>query len=101
MAAWISAETGVGPSIASGSQVWSGICADLATAPTSSISATQLAVEPPFDHTSGPLVKTVPKSVVPMSRTMKKMAMAMPMSPIAFITNAFLAASTGALRSCQ
>ena len=34
VAAWISAETGVGPSIASGSQVWSGICADFANAPT-------------------------------------------------------------------
>ena len=30
----MSAETGVGPSIASGSQVWSGSCADLAKAPT-------------------------------------------------------------------
>ena len=36
VAAWISAETGVGPSIASGSQVWSGTCADFANAPTSS-----------------------------------------------------------------
>ena len=36
VAAWISALTGVGPSIASGSQVWSGIWADLANAPTSS-----------------------------------------------------------------
>ena len=36
VAAWISAETGVGPSIASGSQVCSGTCADFANAPTSS-----------------------------------------------------------------
>ena len=36
VAAWISEETGVGPSIASGSQVWSGSCADLAKAPSSS-----------------------------------------------------------------
>ena len=35
VAAWISAETGVGPSIASGSQVWSGTWADFANAPTS------------------------------------------------------------------
>jgi hypothetical protein len=34
VAAWISAETGVGPSIASGSQVWSGSWADFANAPT-------------------------------------------------------------------
>ena len=36
VAAWISAETGVGPSMASGSQVCSGSWADLANAPTSS-----------------------------------------------------------------
>src|ERR1051325_11355762 len=36
VAAWISAETGVGPSIASGSQVWSGTWADLPMAPTNS-----------------------------------------------------------------
>ena len=34
VAAWIRAETGVGPSMASGSQVCSGSCADLAKAPT-------------------------------------------------------------------
>ena len=36
VAAWIRAETGVGPSMASGSQVWNGTCADFANAPTSS-----------------------------------------------------------------
>ncbi len=36
VAAWISAETGVGPSMASGSQVWRPICADLPMAPTNS-----------------------------------------------------------------
>src|SRR5919205_1589822 len=34
VAAWISAETGVGPSIASGSQVWRPSWADLPIAPT-------------------------------------------------------------------
>ncbi len=33
VAAWIIAETGVGPAIASGSQTWSGNCADLPAAP--------------------------------------------------------------------
>ena len=33
VAAWINAETGVGPSIASGSHTCSGNCADLPTAP--------------------------------------------------------------------
>src|SRR6476469_4832595 len=36
VAAWIRALTGVGTSIASGSQVWSGSCADLPIAPTNS-----------------------------------------------------------------
>src|ERR1700756_5507473 len=36
VAAWIRAETGVGPSIASGSQVWRPNCADLPMAPTNS-----------------------------------------------------------------
>ncbi len=34
VAAWIRADTGVGPSMASGSHVCSGSCADLANAPT-------------------------------------------------------------------
>src|SRR5271157_5757950 len=33
VAAWIRAETGVGPSMASGSQTYRGICADLPVAP--------------------------------------------------------------------
>ena len=36
VAAWISAEIGVGPSMESGSQTCSGICADLPMAPTNS-----------------------------------------------------------------
>ena len=36
VAAWIRAETGVGPSIASGSQVWRPICADFPIAPMNS-----------------------------------------------------------------
>ena len=35
VAAWISADTGVGPAIASGSQTYSGICADLPVTPIS------------------------------------------------------------------
>ena len=36
VAAWISADTGVGPAIASGNQVYKGICALLPVAPTKS-----------------------------------------------------------------
>ena len=39
VAAWINALTGVGPSIASGSHTYSGICADFPVAPTKSSSA--------------------------------------------------------------
>src|SRR5207244_240682 len=39
VAAWMSAETGVGPSMASGSQTYSGIWADLPVAPMNSSSA--------------------------------------------------------------
>ncbi len=47
VAAWMSAETGVGPSMASGSQVCSGNWPDLPHAPSSSISA--MAAATPFD----------------------------------------------------
>ena len=43
VAAWISALTGVGPAMASGSQVCSGSCADLPTAPPSSRAAAAMA----------------------------------------------------------
>ena len=45
VAAWISADTGVGPSIASGSQMYSGIWADLPTAPTNNNRAMPVAVD--------------------------------------------------------
>ena len=44
VAAWISADTGVGPAMASGSQTYSGSCADLPTAPTNSSRAIAVAV---------------------------------------------------------
>jgi hypothetical protein len=42
VAAWISADTGVGPAIASGSHVYSGNCADLPQQPTNSASAIEV-----------------------------------------------------------
>ena len=44
VAAWISADTGVGPAMASGSQMKSGIWADLPMAPMNSITAMNVAV---------------------------------------------------------
>ena len=43
VAAWINAETGVGPSIASGSQLKSGICALLPVAANNSASTVRVA----------------------------------------------------------
>ena len=43
VAAWISADTGVGPAIASGNHTYSGSWADLPTAPTNSSSAMPVA----------------------------------------------------------
>ncbi|EKD42741.1 MAG: hypothetical protein ACD_73C00037G0001 [uncultured bacterium] len=36
VAAWIKADTGVGPAMASGNHIYKGICADLPVAPTKS-----------------------------------------------------------------
>ena len=101
VAAWMSALTGVGPSIASGSQVWSGTCADLATAPPSSPSATSTASVDPSPSASGAAAKTVEKSSDPVCWTRMKSARTNVASPTAFMTNAFLPASTGARRWCQ
>src|SRR5689334_15385156 len=47
VAAWISADTGVGPSIASGSQTYRGNCADLPVAPMNSSTAMMLSTPKP------------------------------------------------------
>ena len=48
VAAWIKALTGVGPSMASGSHTYSGICADFPVAPTNSSSAIAVSVASPM-----------------------------------------------------
>lgn len=49
VAAWMSADTGVGPAIASGSQVTSGICALLPVQPrnNSNVESVSIAATPP------------------------------------------------------
>src|SRR5580693_2115817 len=51
VAAWINALTGVGPSIASGSQTYNGSCADLPHAPA--ISSRQITVTAPIPLSAG------------------------------------------------
>ena len=72
VAAWISAETGVGPSIASGSQVCSRNCADLPIAPMNSsrqISVSASTFQPKkwmvLPVSAGACAKTVSKSTAP------------------------------------
>src|SRR5947209_3321657 len=89
VAAWISADTGVGPSIASPNQACSGTCADLAQAPSSNsnpiaVNAPRLA---PFAPANTPAYDSVPKVL-----NIKNIPTASPASPTRFITNAFLAA---------
>ena len=93
----MSALTGVGPSIASGSQVWSGTCADFATAPPRSPSAISvIAQSPPMSPTRS---KTAPYSSVPTRWIRKKSDSAIVASPNAFMMKAFFAAAIAAGRS--
>ena len=100
VAAWIKAETGVGPSIASGNQTKSGICALLPVAASNRSKVTVVAVVPPI-HTSGARVNTSLNCKVPSVVQMSMMAMARPKSPMRLTMNAFLPASAAEGRSNQ
>lgn len=89
VAAWMSADTGVGPAIASPSQDCSGNCADLAQAPTSSSRPrTVIVVEP----ASAAPAWTVAKSTEPNVANMSMIAIDIPTSPTRLTKNALLAA---------
>ena len=91
----MSALTGVGPSIASGSHVCSGTCADFATAPPRSPSATRLMtseLEPPISWSD-------PKLTEPVCRMSRNSASAIVASPNALTMNAFFAAAIALGRS--
>ena len=98
VAAWMSAETGVGPSIASGSHVWSGSWADLATAPSSRRYA---ATSTQGWSVFGSPAKTPVYVTWCVCRNRTNVARIMPMSPMTFITNALRAATTAAWRQYQ
>ena len=90
VAAWMRAETGVGPAMASPSQAWRGNCADFPQAPTRrrTPTAVRTAVEAP--EASG---RTLSKSTDPKWATIAIMARMRPTSPTRFITKAFLPAA--------
>ena len=91
VAAWMRAETGVGPSIASGSQTWSGNWALLPMAPAK-ISRAMAATIDRLDPLADPL-ETTSDVEVPRVTKMSMIPSAKPTSPTRLTMNAFLAAS--------
>ena len=98
MAAWISADTGVGPSIASSSQDCSGSCADLPHAPSSSSNPSASATPLPPDLAEE---NTPVKLNVPNSANISMIASDRPASPTRFAMNAFFAATAADGLNCQ
>ena len=98
VAAWISAETGVGPSIASSSQDCSGTWADLPQAPSSSSRPMMVASA---GLTAGMPSLTVTKADEPKVASISMIAMDMPRSPTRLTTKAFLAAVAAVGLCCQ
>src|SRR4030095_10761493 len=98
VAAWMSADTGVGPSMASGSQVCRGSCADLPQAPMNSSSAIPVAVA--GGSVAAPL-NTAAKSRVPSATHSHMIPSPNPKSPTRLTMNAFLRAGTAAGRVYQ
>src|SRR5215472_11835121 len=98
VAAWISADTGVGPSIASSSQDCSGSCADLPHAPSRSSSPSASATPLPPDLAAP---KTPVNVNVPNSANISMTASDRPASPTRFTTNAFFAATAADGLNCQ
>ena len=90
VAAWISADTGVGPAMASPSQLCSGNCADLPQAPSSSIRP--IAVSTPSPAPPSAACWTPAKVTVPNAANMIMIATDRPKSPTRLTTNALLAA---------
>src|SRR5271154_2427474 len=98
VAAWIRADTGVGPSIASSSQDCSGTWADLPQAPSSSSSPSAVATPDPPDLAAPntPLKETVPNAL-----NISMIAIDRPTSPTRLAMNAFLAATAAEFLYCQ
>src|SRR4051795_919242 len=101
VAAWMRAETGVGPSIASGSQVCSGTCADLANAPTSSRMQPATSDAWSTEKARSTAANVLRKSSDPVPRMMKNVPSTRPTSPTTLITNALMPAVVAVVRRYQ
>src|SRR5215813_3955224 len=93
VAAWISADTGVGPSIASSSQDCNGNCADLPQAPSSSSNPSAVTVP---GRALCTWLNTPAKLTEPNWANIRNMASVRPASPTRLAMNAFFAATGGA-----
>src|SRR5213083_2189729 len=98
VAAWMSADTGVGPSMASGSHTNSGSWADLPQAPRKSRRPMATSVEWGARWTPAKILKYVSEWKVANARNM---ASRNPTSPTRLVTNAFLPATAAVSRSNQ
>src|SRR2546425_5004726 len=85
VAAWINAGPGVGPAMASGNQVYRGICADLPVQPRNRNSVITVMVLPPATSAVGAWAKTVTKSSGPVDQKIMNIATMNPKSPMRFI----------------
>ena len=96
VAAWIRAETGVGPSMASGSQTYSGNWADLPVAPTKNRIAMAVRTPKPASGWYCPLRSaafTSRKRPVPKTAKVSSIPRMKPESPTRLTMKAFLPAS--------
>ena len=100
VAAWMSADTGVGPAMASGSQRYSGNCADLPHAPTNSNRAIAVAVLVAIPLLWMPSKRSV-YLIVPNAPKDKNIATMKPQSPMRLVTKAFLPAVAFESLVCQ
>src|SRR5688500_13421069 len=91
VAACINAETGVGPAIASGNQVYNGIWADLPVAPIKSNNVIPVSAAAPTGMAAA-FVNTSEKLTDPNTMIIQKIAIRKPKSPMRFMMNAFFAA---------
>src|SRR4051794_17044211 len=101
VAAWIRADTGVGPSIASGSHVWNGTWADLAKAPTRISRQPATSSDWLTANAVSTREKTVRKSTEPVPTRMKNVPRVRPTSPTTLMTNALMPADVAVVRRYQ
>ena len=93
VAAWMRADTGVGPAIASGSHTYSGSCADLPAAPRNSSAAIAVAVTAASSGARSRMPFSPEYWSVPSAENARKIASMKPQSPTRLVTNAFFPAA--------